>query len=396
MNGATELYASHFGEDPGVVVRAPGRINIIGDHTDYCGLPVLPMAIGQAVYVAGGERSAPGLTAISSLDGGIVDSDATREQPPWSRYVLAVLAELRPLAPQRGANLALDSDLPATGGLSSSSALTVGCLTALNELWDVGLPPDDLVVTALAAERKAAIAGGAMDQTVITFARPGHALRIDFDPPLRRNVPIPDGFAWIAGYSGTRAPKGETALDSYHSFVLASRAAAVLLGDDSGAAAQLSRVRHATAEELAGLPTVTVADAAHLAGDDDLGLPLLRRLDLRVSAEHVLAEAERVDLAETALRAGDLPALGELMTESHHSLRRYGSSTPDLDKLVAAAAAADAAGARVTGAGFGGWAIALSRPDLAQPVADAMEAACGGPTFLATPQGGALWSLRRE
>jgi len=392
MTGAQILHRDHFGAQPALWLRAPGRINLIGDHTDYCGLPVLPMAISKGIDIAVGQSTAPYTRATSTLDGEVFDSRLRIRPRGWARYVAAVLAEFASIAPQRGAQIAIDGDLPATGGLSSSSALTVGCTFALAALWELDLAPHQLVALAVAAERRAAIAGGAMDQTVIAHAKPSRALRIDFDPPQLRHVVLPGEFRWVAAYSGTAAPKGDSAADAYNSFVLAARAAARLLGDDS-ADPQLSRMRHASPGEQAELPVVSVKEAARLVNGDDLGLPLDSELDLRTSAEHVLAEAVRVDLAESALRAGDAAAMGQLMQESHASLRRYGSSTASLDQLVAAAVDAGAPGARVTGAGFGGWAIALAGPDTVTAVTRAMVGVRGGPAFVAETSGGVLWSL---
>jgi len=398
MEGLDALHRSHFGRPPELIVRSPGRINLIGDHTDYCGLPVLPMAIGPALYVAAGASPKPGVIATSTLDRESLHSRGGGPDPPWGKYVLAalgVLAEVAPPTQHRGAVLAIDGDLPATGGLSSSSALTVGCLLALGRLWELDLGPDLLVELAVRAERRAAIAGGTMDQTVITFARPGHALRIDFDPPDTRHVAVPGNFVWVAGYSGSPAPKGTSAAASYNSFVLASRAAAVALGDSSDETPRLSRVRDASDDEVAALPAMTVHVAAESTGGDMLGLEPDAVLDLAGSARHVLAEARRVDHAEAALDTGDSNGFGRLMNESHASLREYGASTPLLDRLVDAALAAGAVGGRLTGAGFGGWAVALAPPASAQAVRVAMEQACGGPTFFATAEGGALCSSNK-
>ncbi len=379
-------------------MSSPGRINLIGEHTDYCGLPVLPMAIRESIQIAASEAPQPGLTAVSSLDGAVVSSDSAAPRRGWAKYVLAVHDEVGPLAPDRGAQLAIDGNLPATGGLSSSSALTVGCLLTLSELWGLALPPQEVVARSIAAERAAAIAGGAMDQTVIMFARPGHALRIDFDPPAHQPIAVPPDFIWVAGYSGTPAAKGESAAVAYNSLVLAARAAAEVLAARLGRAAGtpplLSRVRDASPENTAALATMKVAAAAALTGGDTLGLPPDRTLDLRAAADHVLSEAARVDAAQRALQTADRDTLGRLMDESHASLQRYGASTGSLDALVAAAREAAAAGARLTGAGFGGWAIALTSAETKEAVRTAMEAACGGPTFVAYPGGGALWSLR--
>ncbi|MEM7273405.1 MAG: galactokinase family protein [Actinomycetota bacterium] len=397
-SGITTTFTKHYGRGPELTFRSPGRINLIGDHTDYCGLPVLPMAIAEGIDVAAAIDSRPGIRAVSTLDGVSIDSDVAGERTGWGRYVLAVNDQLAPLNRSgRGAELAFDGDLPSTGGLSSSSALAVGTVAALNQLWELGLDGDRIVELTLAAERAAAVAGGAMDQTVITFASPANALLIGFDPAARTPIPIPAGFRWIAGYSGTKAPKGDSAADAYNSFVLASRAAATLLaravGGDAGSPAQLSRVRDAPADAVAALPTVTVAEAADLTGGESLDLPPDRPLDLRTSAEHVLSEATRVEAAADALRSGDRAMMGRLMDESHESLGRYGSTTDGLDRLVVAARGAGADGARVTGAGFGGWAIALASDRTADAVAEAMIAACGGPAFEAVASAGVLAAL---
>lgn len=358
------------------------------------------MAIGKGIGVAAGSSSQPGLRAVSSLDGVSIDSGAGGERSGWGRYVLAVNDQLGPLNMSGlGAELAYDGNLPSTGGLSSSSALAVGTVAALNELWNLELGPDRIVELTLAAERAAAVAGGAMDQTVITFATPGNALLIEFDPMSRENIPVPEGFRLVAGYSGTKAPKGDSAADAYNSFVLASRAAATVLaqrlGVDAGSPAQLSKVRNAPRELMVDLPTITVVEAADLTGGESLGLDGDRSLDLRVSAEHVLSEAGRVVNASEAMRSGDRVTMGRLMNESHTSLRRYGSSTDGLDRLVNAATDAGADGARVTGAGFGGWAIALASDTSVTQVVSAMEAACGGPAFEVAAHGGVLASLGR-
>lgn len=370
---------------------------MIGEHTDYCGLPVLPMAIRQRIQISAGESREPGLVAISTLDDAVVSSVAAGERRGWAKYVLAVLDEIGPAAADRGARLAIDGDLPATGGLSSSSALSVGCLIALSELWGLALRPHEIVARSMAAEQAAAIAGGAMDQTVITLARPGHALRIEFDPPSHRHIPMPDDFTWVAGYSGTRAAKGESAAAAYNTFVLTSRAAAAVLaeqlGRDAGVPPLLSKVGDASPDQIGALPLLSVAAAAATTGGDHLELDPGEMLNLRTSAEHVLSEAARVDAAEGALLAADRAELGHLLNASHASLQKYGASTESLDAVVAAAREAGASGARLTGAGFGGWAIALASPSNAAAVRGAMEATGGGPTLIAQPGGGALWSL---
>ncbi len=400
MIDAPAIHEQRFGLAPSVVVHSPGRINLIGEHTDYCGLPVLPMAIREGIQIAASESEEPGLVAVSTMDHSLVSSVAATRRRGWAKYVLAVLDQIGPSAAGRGARLAIDGDLPATGGLSSSSALSVGCVIALNELWGLALTPDGIIGAAVAAERAAAIAGGAMDQTVITLARPGHALRIEFDPASHRHIAVPDDFVWVAGYSGTRAAKGESAAAAYNSLVLTSRAAAAVLaeqlGRDAGTPPQLSRVGDASPDQIAALPAMSAQQAAAMTGGDRLELDARGILNLRTSAEHVLSEAARVSAAERALGAGDRAAMGRLMNASHASLQIYGASTESLDALVIAAREAGAIGARLTGAGFGGWAIALTSPEKADVVRAAMDAIGGGLAFVARAGGGALWSLNAE
>jgi galactokinase len=211
---------------------------------------------------------------------------------------------------------------------------------------------------------------------------------------------MPPDFVWVAAYSGTRAAKGESAAAAYNSFVLTSRAAAAVLaeqsGRDAGIPPLLSRVRDVSPDRIAALPAMSVEAAAAITGGDSLGLDPDGLLDLRTSAEQVLSEASRVDAAERALVAGDEDELGRLMDASHASLQIYGASTESLDGVVTSAREAGAAGARLTGAGFGGWAIALASPETADAVRVAMEATGGGPTFIAKAGGGALWSLHEQ
>ena len=348
------------------------------------------MAIQQAVRVAVASPASADIRAITDLDGSEF-VEGSSSAPTWAKYLEAVVAEIGAARQARGARIAVISDLPETGGLSSSSAFTVACVLALSHLWELELDGAGVVATAVRAERRAAIAGGAMDQTVIALARPGHALRIDFDPYATRHVAAPDDFRWVAGFSGTAAPKGGSVAAHYNAFVLASRAAASLLGD-TGDPPLLSRVRTTPPHEVAKLPTISAATAADIAGGQILGVAPDWEIDLAVAAGHVLSEAGRVDAAEGALLSADIAHMGRLMDDSHASLRLYGSSTPQLDSLVVAARHAGAFGARVTGAGFGGWGVALTQPDAVQSVRAAMEAATGGPTFVAEPSGGALWA----
>lgn len=394
-----EAYERRWGAQPDRILVAPGRINVIGDHTDYSLLPVLPIAIQFAIAFAVG----------SGGDGVVVDSinepaELTVERTPasaasWHRYVDIALRMLP--EPPTGTRVMIGGDLPSTGGLSSSSALVVGLLAAVTAAGPDPLRGQRLVDAAVAAERMAAIEGGAMDQTIIVFGESGAAVRLEFDPPSRRTVPIPDGLVFVAAYSGEQAAKGTAAKDSYNTRVVACRCAAALLAarmriepPDPLVLGRLGVVPDAAIDALPveGTPRNVAASAgvsvsglvAMAAGD----FPHDRTIPIRAIARHVFREAAAVDAVEAAMGAGDLARVGALLNASHQSLRSFGSSTEALDQLTTAMVEAGALGARVTGAGFGGYAIAVCKAEHTRAVIAAAESATGGPAFEVTPSRG--------
>ena len=399
-------FRERYGRDAAVVVRAPGRVNLIGEHTDYSGLPVLPIAIERATWIAAAPLEQPRLEAFSTGEREAVA--LTRSEPRahggWGRYLAGALQEFTPAAPGCGVSLFVDSDLPASGGLSSSSALTLGVLSAINACWDGGLTPEDLVARAAVAERHVGVETGGMDQTVIAFATEGHALRIDFQPPSHRAIALPAGLAFVVANSGEAAPKGGAARDAYNERVIGARLAAALLTDQVG----LDIPLRPALGDLVDLDVVDVLaddlpdkispqEVAHGVDANVENLVALTagrydpRLKVRVkgTARHILAEAARVNEAEVALLAGELAAFGALLNASHDSLRNdLRCSTPALDKVCAAMRKAGAYGARLTGAGFGGFALAAVPPERVAAVIAAAEAATGGPAFEVHASGG--------
>ncbi len=405
--------AAYLGCAPAAVSRAPGRANLIGEHTDYSLLPVLPLAIAPGTWVAGVARDTPAVAACSAQFPGAAalrracpGQDVTA---PWQRYLAGVLTQLAGLAPGRGAALYVEGDLPTAGGLSSSSSLTMGLLATLDALWGLGLDRAALVRAGVAAERAVGVESGGMDQTVIAWARAGAALRIDFSPPRTEAVPLPATLRLVVAYSGQAAPKGGAARQAYNHRVLGCRLAAALLGRalgrDPGAPPALGAVADAEgwAAALEDLPER--ATAHRVARELGLAPEALTRLQagaldaqrevrVRAAARHVLGEARRVDQLQAALRGGDLPGLGQLLDASHRSLARdYGCSTGALDRLCAAMREAGALGARLTGAGFGGFAIAATVAERLPAVLAAAAAATGGPAFEVRASPG-LWVTR--
>ena len=361
-------------------VSAPGRVNLIGEHTDYSLLPVLPMAIQRRLRVRAATADDGVVAARSEQFDGVFRSDQP-DNPPWAQY-LASVVELTGVG--SGAVLTIDGDLPSTGGLSSSSALTIAALLALLRLDGRDPGPAELIDLAIQAERATGIEGGAMDQTLIVNAEEMTALRIDFNPLSWRTIDVPERIAFVIGYSGAAAAKGGAARDAYNARVVGTRTAASLLGADppylANADGDIVDLVAALPEQAMPPPEATRLTSGVYTGTNPL--------PVRAWARHVLTEAERVDVAAIALAAGDVPTLGGLFNESHASLAGdLGVSTPALDLLVESARDAGASGARLTGAGFGGWAVAVTDVDRADAVATAM-ASVAGEAFRADPSGG--------
>ncbi|MGH2633147.1 MAG: galactokinase, partial [Tepidiformaceae bacterium] len=229
-------FVEAYGASPAAVVRAPGRVNLIGEHTDYSDLPVLPIAIEHSLLVAAIPAD-DGEVELASLDfsGSVrISREQPRAEEPWQRYVVGALAQLAEMHPGRGARLLISSWLPATGGLSSSSALTMGVIAALLAAWGEPFDPAAIARRAIVAERHVGVESGGMDQTVIAFGRASNALRIDFRPPSRELVPLPEGLAFVVASSGEEAPKGGSARDAYNERVVGARVAAAMIADQVG------------------------------------------------------------------------------------------------------------------------------------------------------------------
>jgi len=310
---------------------APGRVNLIGEHTDYTGGLVLPMAIDLGTTVEGtavdGSAAAGGDVRLSSdaePDDAVVPLDVTDPsavEPPWARYVAGVVSVLRPATGFAGS---VRTTLPIGSGLSSSAALEVALALALG--FDG--PPQDLARACQEAEQVASgVPCGVMDQLAAAAGVAGHALLIDCSTLTVDPVPLPAGVEVVVVDSGVR------------------RALA-------GSAYAQRRTECEAAEHALGVPLreATPADVARL-----------HDVVLRRRARHVVSENERVRAIVGAFAAADHTMIGVVMNESHASLRDdFDVSTPELDALVTRLMRTPGViGARLTGAGFGGSAVAL-------------------------------------
>ena len=345
---------------PSGVATAPGRINLIGEHIDYNGLPVLPMALDRHVHLdfealAHGTVELEGDPAYGSFAFRLDRATESAPRGHWSNYVRAAARGLldHGVDLKRGIRGTVTGGVPVAEGLSSSSALVVASALALLHANEAQVEALELAALLARAERYVGVQGGGMDQAASLCGKEGHALRIDFGPLRVTPVPVPEGWRWVVASSLTRAEKAGAVRELYNE-------------RRTQCAEALERVGRTSWLEV--VETDEDEFAAILAGArKSLPLTLWRRF------RHVVTEGRRVTEAERALRSENLAAFGGLMNASHASLRDdFGVSTPALDEIVGVARDAGAAGARLTGAGFGGSAVALCRATEAKGVIEAL------------------------
>ena len=335
---ASSLFTARFATRPSIVASAPGRVNLIGEHTDYNGGPVLPVAIERRTAAA--ARVADGWTVVSDTEDAVyeIEIDAPMRRS-WTDYVVGVVRELRAhRAAPPGAMIAVATTLPIGAGLSSSAALTVSLAKALSLLAGKRLSPAELVEVGFRSEyHQVGVRCGRMDQTIAAHGERGSAILFETATGTIQRVPLP-GRLWVV----------ETGLSHR------------LTGGS------LNQRRRECEEALAfcrdwrpGLEYLAQLEPADLPEmERRLPPPLVPRV------RHVVTETARTRAAAHALAAGDLISLGRLLVEGHESLRRdYESTIPEADLIVDAAVAHGAYGARLTGAGWGGAVVVLAPPE---------------------------------
>lgn len=379
VHAATALFERTYGQSPQGVWAAPGRVNLIGEHTDYNAGLCLPIALPHSTYIALRAREDTQVRVVSDLaadDVQISDLEGLQAHgvDGYSAYVVGVAWALREAGYKqvRGFDAAISSCVPLGSGLSSSAAMTCSTALALDDVYHLGFGGSDegrltLIQAAITSENDMAGAStGGLDQSASMRCSEGNALRLDFRPGL-------DAL--------TSARKENFDLDAVglELLVLDTRAPHAL---NDGQYANRRSTCEAAAARLGVNNLREVADRVYASGNPDLALhSVLGELDDEVSVKrvrHVITEIARVDEFIAAFPS-DVKRAGELCNASHDSLRDdYEVTIPELDIAVEVAREQGAYGARMTGGGFGGSIIALvdkgRAHEVAQAIADEFEA----------------------
>jgi len=340
MKEISNRFKEIFGKEPEIVAEAPGRVNLIGEHIDYSDGFVLPFAISDKTTVALSRRP-DRLIRIASLQktGDIfeisVDQLAPHVGESWARYALGVLWVMDV---DTGIELLIDGHVPLGAGLSSSAALECSIATAVNHLFEKNMDLSELARAAQRAENDyVGVPCGIMDQSVSLMAEAGSALLLDCRDLSSTNIPF------------QIAPQGLELLiidtQAHHKLV------------DGGYAQRRASCEKAVADlGITSLRDISVADYASRQSELD---PVTY-----IRGFHAVTEMKRVLDAVEALKANNFIKLGELLNQSHRSLRDdYTVSCPELNVAVDTALSQGALGARMVGGGFGGSAIALIKTD---------------------------------
>lgn len=393
MSYTADVFSAVFDRTPTHMVRSPGRVNLIGEHIDYAGLPVLPMAIDKDITIAFAPRQDNIVRVVndnplfSSKEFEVSSEIPHQDLGDWGNYLQAAAQGLsREFGISRGVDAAISSTLPIASGLSSSASLVIAIGLALLQANDISVDAIALAEILARAERYVGTQGGGMDQAIVLGAKPGSASYIHFNPLRLSATAVPTDWRFIVASSLVRAEKSGAAKDAYNERVRQTGEAlqAVLraLDSESAGGGYPDLVARYRTQELVEVAEQNLSDT------------LFRRF------MHVITEADRVASASEAMKEGDIETFGDLMSASHLSLKNdFEVSSDELDSLVAHAEEGGAVGARLTGAGFGGCIVALCEASATEEMLTYLSKTfyaqrdVTGPLddllFLANPTGGA-------
>nr|XP_016446183.1 PREDICTED: galactokinase-like [Nicotiana tabacum] len=417
-------FIDFFGHSPDIYARSPGRVNLIGEHIDYEGYSVLPMAIRQDTIVAirkCDSNESEKLLRIANVNGDkytlcsypadpLQDIDVKNHK--WGHYVICgykgfyeyVKSKGIDVGERVGLDIVVDGTVPTGSGLSSSAALVCSSTIAIMAALGVNLPKKEIAQLTCECERHIGTQSGGMDQAISVMAQSGIAELIDFNPIRAMDIQLPTGGSFVIAHSLAESQKAVTAAINYNNRVVECRLAAIVLGIKLGMEPQEAICNVKTLSDVEDLcvsfagtlessdPVLAVKQFLHeepyasediekitqekletIFSNSSTSLDVLRAAKyykLHQRAAHVYSEAKRVhtfkDNVSSKLSEEDmLKKLGYLMNESHYSCSvLYECSCPELEELVKICRDNGALGARLTGAGWGGCAVALVKESL--------------------------------
>ena len=342
IQDTVERYSQRFGVAPDFIISAPGRVNLIGEHTDYNDGFVLPVAIDRKIIIAAGGRtdSKVNLHSVDLLSSVSFTLEAIQpdRNNRWSNYAAGVATILQQKGYQLGgANFCIRGNIPIAAGLSSSAAISVASTLAFDSLNKLNLPQIDIIKIAQRSEIEfVGVQCGIMDQFISMMGKKNKALFLDCRSLAYEQVQFPQGVKLVICDTGAKRELADSAYNRRRA-------------ECDDAVRQLSKIY----PNISALRDVTL-EQFH--GGESMLSPVARKRTL-----HVISENERVQQSVSALKANSVQKFGRLMTESHMSLKNnYEVSSKELDAFVEVAVSCDGVwGARMTGAGFGGSAICI-------------------------------------
>lgn len=335
-------FVSRFNHAPALIVRAPGRVNLIGEHTDYNDGFVLPAAIDRATFIAASPRTDNRVRVLAAdlneEDEFGIDQIERSGMRPWSNYIRGMIKSLLTAGHViNGADMVVASSVPRGAGLSSSAALEVATGYVFQLFHNLNILGEELALMAQATENHfVGVNCGIMDQFIVTLGQANHALLIDCRDLNYQAVPLPTGVSVVI-------------CDSHIERTLAGSAY-------NQRRAECDQAVEILKQQLPGIKALRDVTSAQLNEHGHLLPPVVRQ-----RARHVISENERVIAGVNTLQAGNVAEFGRLMNASHASLRDdYAVSIPEMDALVASAQRVSGCfGSRLTGAGFGGCTVSL-------------------------------------
>jgi galactokinase len=344
---AKDAFRKHFSHEPECTVPAPGRTNIIGEHTDYNDGHVLPIAIDRFTVAAASRRQDRKFKLVTDNLKETFEFDLDRipgTMPHWVAYIMGVIVETDALHTLAGKNICVFGNVPIGSGLSSSAALEICVATALERLEGLKLSDGDMVnICRRGDHRFIGVKCGPMDQFASRACRAGFAGLLDCRSLVMTHHPLPDNLLYLSIFSGI--PRALAASEYNERFHSCQKAAEILRKGNPDIAA----LRDATLEEVE-------------ANKKKLGSTIYKR------ALHVVTEQARVFQMIDAFQTNNMKNAGEILLQGHYSLSRdYEVSLPVLDEMVHWLYNHGAVGGRLTGAGFGGSLICLIEKDTLDP-----------------------------